>query len=314
MKLSDDIEGAKILFDIKNKPRGFKKYSTIYASSNENVGAYFKLFDWSNAKDILLSCGSGDQALHAIFYGANNVYMFDINALTKYFFDYKSAAIKALNYQEYQMFLNSINKGDINIELYFFNILSNYLSKESLLFWKELYNYNNLINKKYPLDNRSLFFKICYCRNSFDLLKQRLVYLSNEENYNILRNNLFRTNIYFYNEDITNIPTIKHKFDIIFLSNIADYINNIFPEPCLLNFRHFIINDLKSLLNNNGDIMIAYLYSIDKNGFQYYCGEKEIRDKDNRDLFLSDITTIERFESINNVKEYPYDGILRLKK
>lgn len=312
--LVDDIEGAKTLFDYRTRAHGFSKYSAIYACTNENASAYFNLFDWNNVDKVLLTTGSGDQALHAAYYGVENIHTFDINSLSKYYLDYKIAAIKAFNYEEYLLFINSICDNSNHEEDYYFNTLKLYLPQDSYEFWEKVFIYNFLMNKRYPADNKSLFFKISYSKFSLKDLKKHLTFLRSENDYNILKNNINNISFTFHNINLIDLPKLDESFDKIFLSNIPDYLENIFKMYFLYNFKNFITEDINKMLSKDGDLMISYLYNINEDGYQYGWNDRPIRDKDKRDEYFKDITSIGRFDSVHYVDEYPYDGVMMMKK
>ena len=76
-----------------------KKYNatltTAYPFSNERTGVMFnKLCKY--AKSILVLGSSFDQALNGLYNGASDITLIDANLFSKYYSDYKVAAIKSV--------------------------------------------------------------------------------------------------------------------------------------------------------------------------------------------------------------------------
>jgi len=85
-----------------------------YAFTNENLSNLFES-DKINVegKRVLTVGSSGDQALNALYYGANEVDVADMNIMTKLFIDLKVAMIKNLSYEDFatysEMFVTYLN-------------------------------------------------------------------------------------------------------------------------------------------------------------------------------------------------------------
>lgn len=101
--LKNDID--KSIDMIKNNiSYGNKDYSPIILFSNENGKAKNNIFNYEGKK-VLCPTASGDQYLTAKFYNAKEIITYDINKLTKYITDLKIASIKALDYEEFLLFM-----------------------------------------------------------------------------------------------------------------------------------------------------------------------------------------------------------------
>lgn len=253
----EDIEAAleliKFKFFIFDKE--FEKYSSIYPFTNENLNGYFNKLDINN-KSILTVAGSGDHYLELLIRNSKKIEIFDINVLTKYYIALKIAGIKALTYNEfiYYFFLEGNHFNAFNKKSYL--KIRKYLSDKDLMFWDSLY-------KKYSgnkIRSSRLFYQT---EETYLFLKTFISYL-NPNNYlaikNILKN--VDTNIEdnFHNCNMKNLNTLNNKFDVILLSNIADYINEIYETMPAEKFKKYVIKDLASLLNDEGIICVAYMF------------------------------------------------------
>lgn len=277
--VNKDIEEASKL--IKYNPfyyPKFSKYSSIYPFTNENISSYFNLLNINN-KDVLTVAGSGDHFLELLMRDCKQIQIFDINILTKYYINLKIAGVRTLNYDEFvKFFVIDNNIYDVfNIRSY--SKIRNNLDEESLIFWDTLYTKfsGNRIRKS------KLFFNF---EESYNFLKTFISYL-NPSNYQILQhklNSYEHLNIQqvFNNYDLTELyNSYSCKFDIILLSNIADFIDEIYKRKPINKFKDYIINDLSKLLNNNGIICTAYMFWADSSKQKNipFINKKAIREK-----------------------------------
>lgn len=72
----------------------------IYSFSNENLTSYESIYNFTDAK-VLSVLGSGDHYFSSVLYGAKEVDVFDINPLTRDFFQLKFNALKKLDYYSF---------------------------------------------------------------------------------------------------------------------------------------------------------------------------------------------------------------------
>lgn len=225
------------------KSEGFSKISPCYLYSNENISEYMPYFD-INDGSVLTVCGSGDQVLSSILYGAKKVDTFDSNKLAYYNLKLKLAVLKTLGYEEFINFY-SIDNSLIDRLKCYKDISDNILNTDIKLYWDEIF-------KKSPNEFIYLFYGSA---GSDDLLKRRIPYL-NYDNYVTLKENINNADINFKNIDLLQICNeFNGKYNFINLSNIYTYIKdkNKFIE---------FINNLKKLnLANNGSILLNYYWN-----------------------------------------------------
>lgn len=233
----------------------FKPFSTrdqLYSFTNENQGEYYKLLDF-NRKKVLTVAASGDHAFNAILHGAEKVDTFDINRLTSYYVDLKKTIIETKNYQTFMTFFGN-DYGYIKpFNTYIYKDISDLLMPNSKLFWDTLYSYTT------GADIKKYLFRV---QNEY-IINNMNSYL-NEENYYRLQDKLSSYKIGFTENNILNLPKkIKNEnYDLILLSNISDYIERMFSFNQLAKFRKLILK-LGETLNENGQIVFAYIYDVD---------------------------------------------------
>lgn len=250
----------------------FHSTSSVYKFTNENISGYYELLNLEG-KNILTVCSSGDHILEAILRDAKKVDCFDISIFTKYFMNLKLASVLSLEYDEFITYL--FEKTSDKIFYYkFYEKIRKSLKKidfDSLLFWDSLYN-----NARGFEIYSSRLFTNMYIGISFFENKENS-YL-NKENYYILKTKLekylsLNKNILFEQSNVTDISKkFKDKYDLIFLSNIASYMENIYVHNAEINFYDLITKEIKTLLTEKGLIEVAYLYSdVTLSDFTNYC-------------------------------------------
>jgi len=251
-----DIENT--LNKIDNKKRYTKEkyhnYSEIYPFTNENIKGYYNKEE-IKGKDILTVCSSGDHLFNAILMDANSVDCFDINRLSKYYMYLKKAAIECLEYDEFiKLFVKNLKIFDnksTNKNVY--TKIRDILSEDIRIFWDNIFNnidVKKLKSSKLFSDDQSTKKNIITCNN----------YL-NEENFYKLKEKIPKYNPNFYNLNIKDLPIgLERKYDVIYLSNIAKYIDGIFNGPGLIGYRKFILEELSKNLKKEGLIFLAYIY------------------------------------------------------
>ena len=258
--------------------------SEVYTFTTENISDYIKYFDLKNKK--LLTVGSsGDQLLNAYLCGARDITLLDINEFSKYYINLKISAILTLDYLEFQKYYflhgydideDYYNKARFSKEI--FNKIKptlRLIDYEAYLFFDEifnLYSYRRIAGRLLDDDEH---------RNV--VIRGFNNYLKNEKNYNKLKNNLKQINFKFINGDIFK-DEINDKYDNIFLSNLCSWYD--------VNELKKLINKLdKDNLNNNGSMLISYLYGIDFYSKNYNENWHKIYDmKNTRNILKSYIT------------------------
>lgn len=223
----------------------------IYPFTTENINGYIDKFDLNN-KSLLTVGSSADQAINAILNGCLDVTVLDINPYTKFYYYLKTACILNLELDEFFLFLRFYdfpkvfknNKDVFNRETY--NKIKStlrLLDYESYLFWDELFH------TFYPTTIRSALFS--YDEDRTYVIKGCNKYLQDKKTYYSTREKLQKIKISFINQDIFK-ANIEKTFDNIWLSNIGTYLK--------LEALKTMIDKISKSLNNNGNLLISYLY------------------------------------------------------
>ena len=230
---------------------------------------YLQLFDLEDR--TLLTIGSScDQAINAILHGAKDITVFDICPFVKEYYYLKKAAILALSIDEFMNFFCYKNYSmmiidnkmafDMDIYLKIRNTLKSY-SDDILYFWDMIFfKYNGIVIRRQMFstdENRSM------------ILRKINDYLCDEGNYLKLRKIIDNTNIEFVRGDIFTSEITK-KYDNIFLSNLACY-------HSLANIKELFLK-MHDHLNDEGKMLLAYLYETTEYSDDYMSGEPEIYD------------------------------------
>ena len=272
MDLETKIIFVKKLIENKEKcGEYFTIFNHIWPFTTINMKEYLKPYNLENKICVTLQ-GSSDHLLELALKKPKQIIGFDINPLTSEYGYLKLAAIKGLkSYQEYLNFFrfNGIDYSSVFAEETF-KTISNYLPKESQIFWQEIFaNYSSCQIRE------NLFSKD---EGNINELKGCLNYLS-ANNYNYLKDNIDNINFSFINTDVKDLTSkLPCKVDFITLSNLIIYAEQLFPENTLENWQKLIEN-LATKLNKDGYIMGGYLYDIENENDYRQIYHKEKRDK-----------------------------------
>lgn len=246
--MDDIIVAQKIVgntySNISNKAM-FHEYSSVYKSSNEMLSKINKYT--KEKKDILTVTASGDQILNFICNGTINIDTFDISRFASYFLFLKLAAIKNLTKDEYiEFFFEAIFTYDEKYDDMYYTLRKD-LNKKAKDFWDSLFDYFDW----YDIYNSYLFSSD---EKSIGFIEKENIYLK-EKNYNKLKDMIDKVNINIYNSDIFTLEELyKNKYDLIYLSNIINYVDKIKYRELLSKFN----------LKENGTIL-TYFFDINEN-------------------------------------------------
>lgn len=222
--------------------------SQAYAFSNEKLHNIFKHLRKKSPR-VLTVGSSGDQLLYSLYYGSKDITLIDANLYSQYWIEYKMAAIKNLEFEEFKKYF-LVDEFDTEFNPFNNNVFPKIfhdLSDESKVFWGQIFLngyspeqiYQNIIKRKDSHTDRvySIFYK-------------------EENSYNKVQEILLRQNykINFINEEFLKFHSVvQGKFDIILLSNIRRYVNDV-------SFMTTVNGLYDKHLNNGGIIQLHYDY------------------------------------------------------
>ena len=233
------------------KSNQFCGNAPVYLFTNENIPGYLSHLGDITDAHVLSVGASGDQAFECLLAGASYVDTFDININQKNVIELKTHMIRHLPYEQFLEFffgtyhffspkiLDSIrDKFSDDLK----DFLSMYESRGNKMFW-----YQDGVSP------------------GFDIFK--ISYLQNPDKYYELREKL-PEKINFTNCDIRDISTkFTQKYDVILLSNIADYFyagqKIISTDRIIIGFYRDVLAPLSktNLVDNNGRICFQYLWA-----------------------------------------------------
>jgi hypothetical protein len=251
-ELYSDIDYAKSVIKDKHSANiKFSKYSLIYPFTTENLSGYFDQINFKDRK-VLTVTASGDHALNAILYGAKEVCTFDINRFTKYYLALKKAAILYLDYAAYICFFSGMS--DLYLDKHIYKMIRNGVDDSSKIFWDSLFDEYNINDISYAL-----------LRNKYtdiEELRKFNPYLI-EDKFLKLKMKIEKFDFSFMESNILNLSEYLNdlKFDLILLSNINDYIYQLYNNEYLSEYKKLIF-DLSNNLNKHGKVAFAYIYRI----------------------------------------------------
>lgn len=262
IKLEQDLALTHALIEDKEKYVDYYyQFYRMWPFATINMKEYLKPFYLENKNCITIQ-GSSDHIFELALKKPKKIVGIDTNPLTEHYYYLKLAAFSVLiNSEEFLKFFrwhdypkfckNNYKAFDKDI----FQEISKYLVGNSKLFWEDLFrNYEptkirkNLFNATDETNNEALY--------------QALNYLS-IENYEYIRNNKDKINFSFINTDIRTLShELTEKQDFITLSNLIIYAHCMYPNNPLQGFKQLIEN-LSQKLNEDGQIIVGYLYDIE---------------------------------------------------
>lgn len=234
-----------------------RKFYILYPFTTENIGGYIKEFRLKD-KSLLTVGSSFDQVLNATLYDCQDITLLDTCPFTKYYAYLKIASLLELNRSEFFRFLRYQNYPQnfkynpllFNKEDYqkVFKTLR-LLDYESYLFWDELFqNYDSKTIRD------AIFF-------DEEEEKQRVIetinpYLRINYNYEETKKKIKKVKLEIIQEDLFQVK-LNRSYDSIWLSNIGTHLMH---HDKIMK----MIKTMSVYLNENGKMLMSYLYDTDE--------------------------------------------------
>lgn len=196
-----DISRTNVMFQNTYHSDNFRDYGKVYFETNEACDKLISQFDVTN-KRILTVLSSGDQAFQFYLKGAKRVDLFDINKLTIYYYYLRIWNIKknGTMYPEIGFDINYIKE--------LLKIVKPKSRDEDMA-----YKYWSKFVTKFDSKMIKRFFYSPYRKELYKNVDIELL-------LNIIENDSTK----FYNKDISLIFDIPDKYDLIYTSNLSDYV------------------------------------------------------------------------------------------
>jgi hypothetical protein len=178
----------------------------------------------------------------------------------------KIAGLKKLNYKEFMsFFLRNYNKQKVFSYQTYLKIRKD-ISLEARAYFNQLYKEFQCCGQK--IRESTLF------NNQYDIDSQKLennIYLKNANNFSRAARDLVEEKLNWLPFPLEKICRDNllgtHKYDLIMLSNIADYAYKIYAgDDYLERFKKEIVDKLFSKLKPQGVIIFAYVYDCKQKG------------------------------------------------
>ena len=254
----------------------FSEYQRVYKDTNENIDGSMNLMALEGKENALTVLASGDHAFNLAYHGISNIETFDTNRLTEYYsLGLKRAAILKYDYAGYLYFMRKIVDKATPLEelTELVRGLFPYMESKTYIYWQYVVEYNYQIQKQ-SSDPLNLFQMILINIQKEEMAIAKNTYLKNKDHYNILKANLKKVEISFQCCDCMNLDSVfKSQYDLLFLSNIADYFDKSFGLYWKYNKLKKYEERLLKIMKENGQIALAYLiscYSLSTGNFRTY--------------------------------------------
>ena len=232
---------------------GFNDYASTYFVTSECIKDYLEAHEFLKNRALTILSG-GDQVFNLIASGVYEIDAFDSNKLTYFVYHLRKAMINILSFQDFKKanLIFTSQSYDLSGHLDILEKVKLHLPLEVYEYFRKMLEFS----KNNPLVNfESLYYKASdrdFSRNN---------YLVSEDAYIKLQKSIkdAKVNIAFA-DALTFSQELSSTYDIILLSNIADYFSYANPEFGLKEFKEFMACYMKIL--NPGGILINYLYKI----------------------------------------------------
>jgi hypothetical protein len=278
----------------------FGSISSTYAFSTENIGGYFPRLNLEDSA-VLTVAASGDHIVNAHLYGAKSVTAFDSNVLSLSMSDLKIVALQKLDFVSFMKFFmrenlsgpgNNLHALDYGV----YSDLRDGLNPFSKTIFDVAYD---VLDKDGTKLRESAFFNNQYDSNLFKIKVNP--YLLSKENYDLAKSTIRKPNYIFSRiEKLTSRLPSDASFDVVLLSNIADYARQVSNRSSgyLEDFARTSVFPLAHNLNAKGEICAAYVYMTNADDIS----SNEIDDPDTRAEAFGQSSLI--------MKEYPFRSII----
>lgn len=241
-----------IMFDDSNNLE-FSEYNKAFFNATECVREYLER-ERFNKDRALTVLSSGDQIFNLIHDGVRQIDAFDINKLQYFVYQLRRAFILKYPKDSYIILCRSFG-GDYQIEekLEVIKQLKTYLPEDVYEYFRRILEYAKT-KKDAKLSNLLIPTGI-----DIELTNN---YLVSDEDYLKVRKGIEDTEINLHFKNALDIPGIVSPgYDIILLSNIADYLSLMIKGFDIWDFEKYIESYFK-LLNKDG-VLINYLFGLD---------------------------------------------------
>ena len=237
----------------------FGTYSRIYSMTTENIAEFINKVD-CDGKSVLTVASSGDHTFNTVLNGARNITCFDINPLMFAQVKLKEAAIRTLSFDEFLKFFYLVNS--TCEPFHFFD--RDLFEKVSTKLDDDIRNIFNFLYERYDGNTKAIKENI-YFHSDYNLnnLMKMLNYL-NPESYDKLSNILNNEDVKidFIECDFKELHECLggRKYDLVLLSNISDYIEDMYSIKPLNSYYEDIMK-LTDNLNPLGTMQVGYIYT-----------------------------------------------------
>lgn len=243
----------------------FGEYQKMYIFLPDNLSDCIRKLDVKKRKVLSLTA-SGDYLLNLTLAGASKIDNFDINKNTYFITCLKVAALQTLSYEEFLLFFmdgekknyrnlaNKYIRNEFQFDYKVYLRIRSFLPEEVALYWDYLYEeyqFNGLL-----LATSGLF----YGSDRQSIVTNNL-YLKSEKKYNMTSEKLKKVDFCFYFCDVLKIHTLPHRYDILLLSNVFDYLQEgwylTISEDT---FKSYAEKELPNILEENAIVVVDYQY------------------------------------------------------
>lgn len=238
----------------------FGDYAPLYGFCTEKISAYIP-FVVRKGSRVLCVAGSGDHLLNAVFCGAKDITVFDVNAAALWWTEVKVEAAKRLRFADFERFFFINDEDDVSrnpdaLSCGTFKALADRISLDARRYFEDCYSEAGTGLRS------SGHFNNTYEGNALKV--ENNLYLKSSDSYAVLQHRLAGVRIRYVHSCASKLPPRLRAatFDAVLLSNIADYAHEFFSGTSYLeSFVQEVICPMRSRLRDGGIVCAAYLYA-----------------------------------------------------
>lgn len=253
INLEESLNASRGLIQGVNFFKNFGEYSRVYFVTSECIKDYLAMTNFAKNRALTVLSG-GDQVFNLIASGMHSIDTFDINKLTYFVYHLRKAMLKKYSlpyFKEANRVFTSGNytSSERSIVL---DEVKPYLSEDVYEYYRQMIEF--CTDNPLALVN---FEHLYYYGGSKAFLRNN--YLENEQTYQKLQRKIDDVEVTFTFSDATTLPEkLLNNYDIILLSNIADYLS--YNRYSGISEFHSFIGNYYGLLNPDG-VLINYFYN-----------------------------------------------------
>lgn len=228
----------------------FSTYGPSYFMTSEKLNTYLKELELKGKKALSV-LSSGDHNFNLIAKGVEYIDTYDVNQLAYFIYYLKYTMICSSSLKEFkQLESQLLRRDDLKAWNEMLIRLREFAPTDVCCYYEELVRFNEFLSR--TKGEKNLFPYLCLVPQAGSYAN---LYDANSENFETLKANLERAQVHFIFENVLNLPKVLNQaYDVILLSNIADYLFDLKNSRTSQAFMRYIAS-FEPILAEDGTII-----------------------------------------------------------